>query len=202
MHEARARALWRDEEWVRAPNPDQQTAVQVRDRIRGLTFRKGPGVSFLLAHPTIDSVIHAVHRRIMLRRHLGLPVYEDSLPRICEQCNSQMDLLGDHAANLCRSGFGGKHRHDTLHIVMASQVPRAAGLDCQVEAPPLVPGTELRQADILMHPPTAPDGSATRPIACNFTVTSMFREDLRTKATRTAGVDAEAAHRKKVTDLK
>eukprot|EP00177_Eucheuma_denticulatum_P002454 GFKZ01004408.1.p1 GENE.GFKZ01004408.1~~GFKZ01004408.1.p1 ORF type:complete len:305 (-),score=-3.19 GFKZ01004408.1:339-1253(-) len=89
MQEAQAKALWRDEEWVRAPSPDQHTAAQVCDRIRGLAFREGPGALFLLAHPTLGSEIDAVHWRIMLRRHLGLPVYDDSLPRTCQHRNSQ-----------------------------------------------------------------------------------------------------------------
>eukprot|EP00177_Eucheuma_denticulatum_P008109 GFKZ01014774.1.p1 GENE.GFKZ01014774.1~~GFKZ01014774.1.p1 ORF type:complete len:100 (+),score=0.46 GFKZ01014774.1:88-387(+) len=99
----------------------------------------------------------------MLRWHLGLPLYDESLPRNCEHCKRPMDMLGDHAADLCPSGFGRKQRNNSLHNVIAGKVARAAGLDCQLDALLPVPGIQLLPANILLHPPVAPDATQPAP---------------------------------------
>ena len=89
----------------------------------------------------------------MLRRHLGLPVYDDTArPLRCAECTEPMDAGGDHGSDLCKKGLGWNNRHSAVVRIFGRDVFRAAGAGTSYEVPYLVPGLNLRPADILVHP--------------------------------------------------
>lgn len=134
----------------------------------------------------------------MLRRHLGIPVYDDSRALKCSHCSSPMDALGDHAADLCRKGYGWGHRHKVVVSVFGREVFSAAGFRCNYEVPLLVPGTLLRPADILVDPPPpAPGENPGKPTAYDVTIVSPFKTGMITQVAKKPGAAVEAAHSEK-----
>lgn len=93
-----------------------------------------------------------------------------------------MDALGDHAADLCPSGFGRIHRYSSMRDAIAIHVASAAGRYCVLEAPFLVPGTESRSADFLIDPPGPSKSPDARPTVCDITVVSSLKGAVRAKA--------------------
>lgn len=130
----------------------------------------------------------------MLRRYLGITVYEDSTqPLLCSHCNQPMDPYGDHAT-ICKHGFGVVHRHNTLRNTLARHVLKGTGLSYTIEAPFLIPHTSSRPTDILVQPTPPPTGEAPgRPTAYDITVRSPYiHGKIRQAALRRAGAAEEA----------
>lgn len=84
---------------------------------------------------------------------------------------------------------------------MKSRIANTACLDWQVGVQLLVLNTKLRPADILIHLAEGLDAKVVRPIACDVTIVSMFKDVVLTKATSDVGGAAKNWHRNKVTDL-
>lgn len=134
---------------------------------------------------------------MMLQRHLGLPVYDDSAACLtCSHCQTNMDHLVDHSST-CKSGFGVAQRHNMVRNVFAREVFCPAGLSARLEAPLLIFGASLLPADVLTQPPTPPSGA---PLGKNTTYDIIVRSPytlymIRRAASSAAGaatlVDAE-----------
>ena len=129
----------------------------------------------------------------MLRRHLDVPVYGDSItPLRCPHCSKRMDALGDHATH-CKTGFGMIHRHDTVRNQIATHAFRAAGLACTLQVPFLVPNTNHRPADILVQPVLPPPGMLPdKPTAYDVTIRSPFTTANIRQSSRRPAAAAEA----------
>eukprot|EP00177_Eucheuma_denticulatum_P000468 GFKZ01000823.1.p2 GENE.GFKZ01000823.1~~GFKZ01000823.1.p2 ORF type:complete len:114 (-),score=3.29 GFKZ01000823.1:467-808(-) len=95
--------------------------------------REFPSSSF--THPSAASKIQEFAWSMMLRRHLDLPVYEDSsAPLRWHHCHALMDPRG-HYASICKTGFGVVQPHNKVRIMFVTQVYYPAGLACQIEVP-------------------------------------------------------------------
>ena len=189
-----ARMYWEKSAWDRLPSPSDHTAVSVRRRARYNSLCALGATSFLCAHPTLTSRVSSEVWSMMLRRHLDTPVYDDSIkPLLCSHCSRPMDTRGDHAA-MCRHGFGVVHRHNTVRNALARHAFRAAGLQCDLEVPFLIPGTAHRPADILVQPAPPPAGALPdRPTAYDVTIRSPYRAGALVPAARRLAGAAEVA---------
>ena len=98
---------------------------------------------------------------------LGIPVYNH--PGICPACGRDSDTLGDHGL-VC--GYGGERisRHHSLRDSLFATA-QAAGLAPQKEVRGLLPGTDLRPADILI-----PRWTAGRDTALDVTIIHPFQQ--------------------------
>ena len=130
----------------------------------------------------------------MLRRHLDVPVYSDSIaPLRCSHCNKVMDSRGDHATH-CRNGFGITHRHNTLRSELANSAFRAARYACALKVPFLIQNTEHRPADILVQPgPPPPRMPPDKPTAYDVTIRSPYDTNLICLSAQRSAAAAEAA---------
>lgn len=155
--------------WTTYLDPASHSAAFIRRRARHNSL-PSPGASAFLTAPSACFHVSSSLWSIMLRRHLEIPVYDNSTQLRCTQCHAAMDPQGDHAASCC-SGYGFTHRHNNVRNTLASHLFRAVGLVARIEVPFLVPGTSLRPADIFVQPPTSPPGAApSLPVAYNVTV--------------------------------
>eukprot|EP00177_Eucheuma_denticulatum_P006688 GFKZ01012160.1.p1 GENE.GFKZ01012160.1~~GFKZ01012160.1.p1 ORF type:complete len:238 (-),score=20.17 GFKZ01012160.1:1955-2668(-) len=139
---------------------------------------------------------------VMLRRHLGVRVYDDTAPLRCAACEKRMDALGDHASDLCNKGHGWNTRHRAVYITLGRELFSAAGLNVRYEVPNLVPGLNVRPADILVT--ERQDGSSPLPplpVAYDVTVVSPFQRTTKSVGAKAAGAVALAAEKRKVADL-
>ncbi len=110
----------------------------------------------------------------MLRRHLGLKVYDDThRPHLCSHCGVPMDSGGIHATESCRVGWNQLHRHGAVQRTMAYDVLRIAGRATSFEEELFIPGTRARPVDIFVPVPSTAlneDPGTKRPIAYDITV--------------------------------
>ena len=134
----------------------------------------------------------------MLRRHLDIPLYDDSLrPLLCTHFDRAMDARGAHAV-ICRHGFGVTHRHNTIRNVLARHAFRAARLRCDLEVPHQLPDTARRPADLLVQPPPPAGSLSDRPTAYDVIVRSPYRSGSLSTAARDIAGAAEACDTKKL----
>ena len=198
-----ANQFWHEARWKANPRPRDHNTDAVRRRIRFCSLVGTNAASFLTAHPSTSTIVHSTHLSVTIRRHLDLPVYEDTgNTLICPHCSKNMDQLGDHSSS-CGHGFGFPHRHNTLRNALARAVLKPAGLSYNIEVPFLIPDCARRPADILVQPcPPLANGVLEKPIAYDVTVRSPYTSSARcTAATKRPG-GAEIAERDKRNELK
>ena len=193
--ESEALFHWKDDAWERWPQPSSHSVADRRLRLRRHAFLATPATAFLSAHPANVTRTPSPLWSIMLRRHLDLPVYDDtSQPLSCAECSSTMDAHGDHGSDLCKKGLGWTHRHNTVVRIFGHDVFRAAGAGTQYEVPYLVPNLNLRPADLLVHPLPSHTSGPTPPMtAFDVTVTSPFAANALNKAASAPRALANAA---------
>ena len=86
-----------------------------------------------------------------------------------------MDANGDHGSDLSKKGLRWNNRHSALMRNFGREPFRAAGAGTLCEVPYLVPGLNLRPADILVHPSLSPGSDVSpRDTAYDVTITSPF----------------------------
>ena len=198
LHSVCSRMYWETTSWTRNSRPADHDAASTRKHARYNSLRAPGAASFLCAHPSLTSRVSSSVWSCMLRRHLDTPVYDDSIhPLVCAHCHRSMDARGDHAS-ICRHGFGVIHRLETVRNVLARYAFRAAGLQCDLEVPYMLPDTARCPADLLVQPTAPPAGAPPdRPTAYDITVRSPYRSGaLSTAALNIAGA-AEAGDTEK-----
>lgn len=80
LHKEAAPTHREDSLWGEHADQTTHTSASVRLRAsRNSLFAVG-GTRFLTAHPSLESKVSTAVRSIMLRKHLGIPVCDDSLP--------------------------------------------------------------------------------------------------------------------------
>ena len=104
---------------------------------------------------------------VAVKFRLGIPVYNQ--PGICPACGRESDTLGDHGL-VC--GYGGERisRHHSLRDSLFATA-QAAGLSPQKEVRGLLPGTDLRPADVLI-----PRWTAGRDTALDVSIIHPFQQ--------------------------
>ena len=70
---------WEKDLWVTPPNPSDYTTMSVRSRVRYNSILAPGPYAFLTAHPSPSAPVHSSQWPIMLRRHLDVPGYLDSI---------------------------------------------------------------------------------------------------------------------------
>ena len=120
---------------------------------------------------------------------LGLPIFISAGP--CPACDQPSDILGDHAL-VC--GFGGERiaRHNFLRDAL-HETAAAAGLAPTKEGRALIPGTNLRPADVFI-----PHWAGGRDAALDVTVTHPLQDRTRAGAATTPGYALNIAYDRKV----
>ena len=175
IHQAAGDRYWEKDPWQAHPNPSTHSTYTIRIRVR-FHSTMAPGASaFLNAHPSVTKSVHNTQWTIMLRRHLDVPVYEDSIaPLRCNNCIKHMDHRGDHATH-CKLGFGPTHRHNSLRNKLVQHLFRPAGRACKIEVSFLLPNASHHPADVLVEPPQPPPGSLPgKPTAYDITMRSPY----------------------------
>lgn len=130
--ESTALFYWKDDVWEMLPNPSNHTNDDVRRRVRFRALLDTPACHFIAAHPALVSKVSDSMWSIMLRRHLGLKVFDDTSELRCAECQKTMDPLGDHASDLCHNlwplkGLGCTNRHNAVARVLGRDLFKAAG---------------------------------------------------------------------------
>lgn len=194
LQEGATHTFWEESLWTPVTVISTLPIASVRRRARFHSILAPGATAFLHAHPSSSSRIYSAQWSIMLRRHLDIPVYDDSVrPLICSHCSKPMDSRGDHAT-ICKHGFGVVHRHNTVRNTFARDVVKPAGMSYDFEVPLLLPNTHRRPADILVQPgPPAAGAPPDKSTAYDTTVRSPFRQGIIRKAALTRGGAAEAA---------
>ena len=141
LHEGAAHAFCKESIWT--PGTVISTLLIASDRRRA-RFHSilAPGATvFLHAYWPSSSSVYSAQWSIMLRRHLYVSVYGDSVrPLIRSHCSKPMASRGDHAT-ICKHGFGVEHRHNTVRNTFARNVVKPTGLYDNLEVPLLLPTT-------------------------------------------------------------
>ena len=170
----KANALWRNDQWCKAQGERGSNMELQMHRARYMSISLPGASAFLLAVPSRSTRVNGTIWAVMLRRHLGLDLYEDThRPLLCSHCGQQMDTTGLHATESCRSGWTQVHEHGAVQRTMAYDVLRPAGCATSFEEKLLIPDTRSSPADIFVPvpPPTGANDDATRrPIAYDITV--------------------------------
>lgn len=111
----------------------------------------------------------------MLWQHLGFLVYDDSIPSLrCSYCTEPIDNVGDYSF-ICLIAFGAVQLHITVRNLFQFEAFGPAGLCTTLEAPFLVPGTNLCPADFVEHPTAFATGSASSsPTRYGVTIRSSY----------------------------
>ena len=201
--ESAALFCWQDDHYGHRTDLSALPVAIRRMRARRHAFLETPAAAFLSAHPANATHTPSPMWSVMLRRHLGLPVYDDTArPLRCAECTEPMDAGGDHGSDLCKKGLGWNNRHSAVVRVFGHDVFRAAGAGTSYEVPYLVPGLNLRPADILVHPLPSPGSEAPpRETAYDVTITSPFATGALNKAAsgpRALANSADDAKRRKL----
>eukprot|EP00177_Eucheuma_denticulatum_P005118 GFKZ01009324.1.p2 GENE.GFKZ01009324.1~~GFKZ01009324.1.p2 ORF type:complete len:142 (-),score=6.63 GFKZ01009324.1:74-499(-) len=135
---------------------------------------------------------------VMLRRHLGVHVFDDDAPLRRTECNKRMYALSDHALDLCKQGLGYSNRHKAVYALLGKDLFSAAGLNVQYEVPNLLSGLNARPADVLVTP--RQDGSSQLPplpVAYDITAVSPFQKTTMRVGAKASGAVALATEKRK-----
>ena len=206
-HNQHAADVWKEEQWAETKGcRGDETDLQLL-RARYLSISSIGACTFLTAAPTVATRINKTIWSIMLRRHLGLDVYDDTAkPLWCPHCNTRKDAKGRHATESCRNGWSQVHRHGSIQRVWAYDILRRAGCATSLEEQLLIPGTRSRPADVYvpvpLQDPNAPS-QVPKPIAFDVTVrTALSGEAGRIlKAATTIGGAADQGEKLKYSQL-
>lgn len=101
-----AKFFWKEGDWTRFPSPASPSEVEICRSFSLLAFIETPATAFLTAHPSVVSRIYDKMWMVMLLRHLGVRVFDDTASLRCAECNRPMDHIGDHTADLYKIGLG------------------------------------------------------------------------------------------------
>ena len=169
-----ADSLWQVDEWNEAAGArNMELELQLR-RARLMSISSPGASAFLLATPSHATRLNRRIWSVMVKRHLGLNVYDDTQrPLICAHCGDAMDATGLHSTESCRIGWSQLHRHNAVQRTWAYEVLRKAGCSTSFEEQLLIPGTRARPADVFVPvPPLSINEQPThqRPIAYDITV--------------------------------
>ena len=139
--------------------------------------------------PALGLHLRGVEFAAAVKFRLGLPIYNSAGP--CPACDHPSDVMGDHAL-VC--GFGGERiaRHNLLRDAL-HQTAAAAGLAPTKEGRALIPGNNMRPADVFI-----PHWSGGRDAALDVTVTHPLQDRTRAGAAVTPGYAMDAAYARKV----
>ena len=139
--------------------------------------------------PALGLHLRGVEFVAAVKFRLGLPIFNSAGP--CPACDQPSDILGDHAL-VC--GFGGERiaRHNFLRDAL-HETAVAAGLAPTKEGRALIPGTNLRPADIFI-----PHWAGGRDAALDVTVTHPLQDRTRAGAATTPGHAMNIAYDRKV----
>ena len=173
-----AERLWCTKEWIQAEGERSDDILLQRKRARFKSISSKGASAFLLAVPEKDTKLNKLTWSTMLKRHLGLQVYDDAnYPLWCARCGNTMDAEGTHATEQCRSGWNQLHRHGAVQRAWAYKILRAAGVGYTFEEQLLIPGTATRPADVYVPIPPRHNSEAptsVEPIAYDITVRSTL----------------------------
>ena len=212
----RASLVWRDADWTRRTHrsaPASPDLLALRARRNATT--NAPSVAFLTACYHETGYISPPVWAIILRRYLGLHVYDAPAPTlVCPACAAAhkpstipLDRDGHHAV-ACRNGYGWHARHTAVVLRVARHVLTPAGLSHRREVPMLLPDNAKRPADLYVTLPPPADGmTPPKPHALDITVVSPHPsasgciEMLKAAAEQTGG-RAVIAHFKKIRTLR
>ena len=213
--EHRAGLLWQDAEWARRTRrsaPASADLLALRARRNAVTDKQS--VAFLTASYRETGFISAPVWAIILRRYLGLNVYDAPTPDLfCTACANAkiplsipLDRAGHHAL-ACRNGYGWHARHTAVVLRISRHVLRPAGLSHRREVPMLLPNNAKRPADLYVTPPPPADGiRPPKPHALDITIVTLHPpasgdlQMLKVAAEHTGGC-ASLAHFNKINRL-
>ena len=194
LNEGAAHTFWEESLWTPGTVITTLPIASVRRRARFNSILAPGSTAFLHAHPSSSSRVYSAQWSIMLRRHLDIPVYDDSVrPLICSHCSIPMDSRGDHDT-IGKHGFGVVHHHNTVRNTLARNVVKPAGLSYDFEVPLLLLNAHRRPADLLVQlGPLAAGAPPEKSTGYDITVRSPFRQGIIRKAALTHAGAAEAA---------
>lgn len=152
------------------PSLLRHSAISIRRRGCRSSICTPAACEFFTALLSLKSIVVFFECSILPQQHLGFPVCNDFFSTLlCSYCNIGLDELGDHFF-ICSSRFRVIHCHETVRTVFSSHLFRPAGLSTTLEVSVLVPGTDLRSADVLVHPAALPSSS----VPSLFTAKDIF----------------------------
>ena len=139
--------------------------------------------------PALGLHLRGVEFVAAVKFRLGLPVFNSAGP--CPACDRHSDVLGDHAL-VC--GYGGERiaRHNFLRDAL-HETAAAAGLAPTKEGRALIPGTNLRPADVFI-----PNWAGGRDAALDVTVTHPLQDMTRAGAATSPGHALNVAYDRKM----
>lgn len=82
----------------------------------------------------------------VLRRHMGVPVFDNTVAPRCAECHRSMGLLGGHTAYLCNKYFGWTNGLIAVMRLIVREVTKSAGFRDQYQVQNLVPRLIARPA--------------------------------------------------------
>jgi hypothetical protein len=148
--EQRAIDFWRDAEWDFFVEPGQTPLDPLTDNRARKQSLSTLVASFLTATPTSGNFVKPQVWRVVSAPSPS--IYDDTiLPLYCRQCHSTMDSAGDHANLSChRAPCGWVSRLEHVKKIFAREGLRAAGLNCALEVPLLIPNCDKRPGDLFV----------------------------------------------------
>ena len=168
-----------------------KTSSSLREQARMASLSLPHAGDWLNTTPILSLGLHLRSSEFIpaARYRLGVPVYESDSP--CIACQRHNDKLGDHALHCGHTGERiSRHNHlrDALHEIAA-----AAALNPSKEDRFLIPGEDVRPADVLL-----PYWENGRDTAVDVTVVSSLQEATVANAAVTPGHALNFAFSKKV----
>eukprot|EP00177_Eucheuma_denticulatum_P003702 GFKZ01006703.1.p1 GENE.GFKZ01006703.1~~GFKZ01006703.1.p1 ORF type:complete len:166 (+),score=3.53 GFKZ01006703.1:326-823(+) len=94
-----AKDFWKDDEWARFLITASHSDFEICQRNRRHAYLETPVA--VTVHLSVVTHIYDDVWTVMLLRHPGGPIFDDTALLLCGKCNTPMDYIGDHAADLC-----------------------------------------------------------------------------------------------------
>lgn len=176
----RAAQYWRD------PGCDAGPVLSEREyllrRGRKLALTTPAATAFFTASYSATGYVSSRSWSYIVRRILGFHVYAAPAASLwCSACEHAphprrvpLDRDGHHAL-ACGSGYGWYARHKAVALALYRDVLPKSGLACEWEKLHIVPGADLRPADVyVVEAPASASVAPPRPRALDVTVVTVY----------------------------
>jgi ubiquitin carboxyl-terminal hydrolase 44/49 len=165
-------------------------SLRLRARLRGLSQPHAGDWLYALPIAALDQRVQSRPFRIMLRRHLGVPI--PGHPSKCPLCARPCDSFGDHAG-VCSAGGDKTRRHNAVRDILFLAA-RGAALSVEKEPKHLLLHGGQKPADLLVRNYT----EGFHASAFDVTISDTLQPTSLDRAAAESGYVARVAHEKKL----